>query len=560
MKTVRSVLYLAVMLALLVPSLAGAAGPQAAKPHDPNSIIHMDEDWPTYIDPAVGNDFSDCIALVNLYDGLVRPKDDGSIAPALGTDWTVSTDNLTYTFHLRKDVKFHNGDMLKASDVVFSANRLLEIGQGFAYLFRSKDKAGTVTSGVKTITAPDDYTVQFTLARPFGPFVMALVRLYVVDEKQVMANIDKTDKTYGDKGDYGKKWLLVHDAGSGPYQAKEVKMEEYVMMEKFDDWYGGWEANAPDFFKEVASTNEVTIRTQFKNKEQEISDEYQTQEGFKSLKQLPGVTTAVYFGGHNLNIMLNNQRAPTDDIHFRKALSYIFDYDAATKDIWPNYKQSIGPVPHDLPGFNPNVFQFKRDVEKAKAELAQSKYANQLDKYPFALSWCAEVPEEEKLALLFQANASEIGVNVEVSKKPFGKMEDDAQTKETNPNGAIVYVAAHYAEAGSMLESRYHSKSSGTWENEEWLMMPSLDKEIDDALATADQTQRFAQYAKIQAEIADMAPTIWVGDQAMERAFQNYIVWPPAENVKAGKPVVPVMGYDIYAHDMKIFLDKKNAS
>ena len=520
----------------------------------------MDEDWPTYIDPAVGNDFSDCIALVNIYDSLVRPNDDGSVSPALATDWAVSTDNLTYTFHLRKDVKFHNGDAMKASDVVFSANRLLDIGQGFAYLFRTKDKAGTVTSGVKTVTAPDDYTVEFTLAKPFGPFIMALVRLYVVDEKQVMANIDASDKTYGDKGDFGKKWLLTHDAGSGPYQAKEVKMEEYVMMEKFDDWYGGWAPNAPDFFKEVASSNEVTIRTQFKNKEQEISDEYQTQEGFKALKELPGVQTAVYFGGHNLNIMLNTQRAPTDDIHFRKALSYIFDYDAANNDIWPNYKQSIGPVPHDLPGHNPNAFQFKRDVEKAKAELAQSKYANDLDKNPFALSWCAEVPEEEKLALLFQANASELGINVEISKKPFGKMIDDAQTKETTPNGSIVYVAAHYAEAGSMLESRYHSKSSGTWENCEWLLMPSLDKEIDDALATADQAQRFAQYGKIQAEIAELAPTIWVGDQAMERAFQNYIVWPPAENVKAGKPVVPVMGYDLYAHDMKIFLDKKNAS
>jgi peptide/nickel transport system substrate-binding protein len=232
------------------------------------------------------------------------------------------------------------------------------------------------------------------------------------------------------------------------------------------------------------------------------------------------------------------------------------DYDAVVKDIWPHYVQSKGPVPHTLPGWKP-TFQFTRDVEKAKAEMALSKYADELDKYTFSLSWCAEVPDEEKVALQFQANASEIGVNVEIFKKPFGSMIDDAQTMETTPNGSVIYVAAHYNEAGSMLETRYHSKSQGTWEQCEWLGMPNIDSAIEDALSTVDQKARFAKYGKIEDTIVDLSPTIWLADQATEWAYQTYVSWPVAEKAKAKLPLGPVMGYSHYVRDMAIDLNKK---
>ncbi len=557
MKTLRSVVYLAVVLALLVPSVAGAAAPQAAA-HNPDSIVRWTEDWPTYIDPAVGNDFSDCQALVNIYDSLVFPKLDGSIAPALATEWSVSPDNLEYTFKLRPDVKFHNGKILTADDVVFSTNRLLTIGEGFAYLLSTKDKDGNLVSGIKSVEAVDANTVKFTLAKPFGPFVAALVRLYILNKDEVMAHIDKNAKTtYGDMGDYGKTWLLTNDAGSGPYMVKEVKMEEYVIGEKFDDWWGGWDKDAPDFFKESAYPGEVTVRTLMKNRELEISSETLPQEGYRTLEQIDGISATAYLAPHNLQIMLNTKVAPTDDVHFRRALAYATDYNVITTDIWPAYKQAVGPVPQTLPGANPNTFQFTRDLEKAKAELAQSKYANELDKYTFSLSWCAEVPDEERVALLFQSNAADLGINVEIFKKPFGSMIADAQSVETTPNGSVVYVAAHYNEAGSMLETRYHSKSQGTWEQCEWLGSPEVDAAIEDALATVDQKARFEKYQKIQDMIVELCPTIWLADQAQEFAYQDYIEWPVMQRVAANEPVAPVMGYSHWMHDVKMNLDRR---
>jgi peptide/nickel transport system substrate-binding protein len=552
MKTFRVLIYLMIWIALLAIPIFGFAAE-----HNPESIVRWCEDWPTYIDPAVGTDFSDTMALVNLYDTLVFPNLDGSIRPHLAEKWDISDDFLTYTFYLRKDVNFHNGDELTAEDVVFSTERLLEIGEGFAYLLQTKDSQGNIVSGIESVKAVDDYTIEFKLARPFGPFVSALVRLYILNKSQVMENIDKSDTMYGDMGDYGKKWLLTNDAGSGPYTVKEMRMEEYLLGEKFDNYWAGWEEDAPDFFREFAFPGEVAIRTMMRNRDMEITSETLPTEAYDALSEIPGIEAPAYLSDHNLQIMLNTQVPPTDDIHVRKALSWVMDYDAVVNDIWPYYEQAIGPVPQTLPGHNKDVFQYSYNLEKAKEEMAKSAYAGQED-IPFTLSWCAEVPDEEKVALLLQVNAAEIGIDVEIFKNPFGVMIDDAQTVETTPNGSVVYVAAHYNEAGSMLETRYHSKSQGTWEQCEWLGSPEIDKDIEDALATVDRDERFEKYGEIQHKLVELAPTIWLADQALQFGYQAaYVVWPVAEAIKAGEPCSPPMGYNFYIRDMKVFPEKR---
>jgi len=178
---------------------------EAPPPAAEKQILNISFSWPTYIDPAVGSDFSSTSSLANLYDTLVFPNTDGGVDPHLAESWEVSDDGLTWTFKLKEGVKFHNGDELKASDVAWSMNRLLEIGEGLAYVF-----LGTVESA----TAVDDYTVEFKLSQPSGLFLTSLIRLYVANEDQVMENI-VTPGPHGDKGDFGKEWLLTNDAGSG---------------------------------------------------------------------------------------------------------------------------------------------------------------------------------------------------------------------------------------------------------------------------------------------------------------------------------------------------------
>ena len=412
-------------------------------------VIRQTNTWPCYIDPAVGSDCTSTITLVNLYDSLVFPNPDGSVKPWLVKSWTVSEDGLTYTFELVPGVKFHNGDELTADDVVFSLERIMTIGEGYGYLF---------TKSVEGAKALEKYKVQFTLKKHFGPFLGALTRLYTLNKNQVMMNIQK-EGPYGEFGDYGKGWLVSHDAGSGPYKVKEMKTQEYLLIEKFNDYWAGWEnKDAPQYVKDIGTTEAITIRTLISRGELEITDQYQTSENLAALDQIPNVEVPSLFAGVVMNIMLNTKKPPTDDIHFRKALAYCIEYQQIIDKISLGSRPS-GPVASSTPGYNPNLKLYILDLAKAEVELKQSPYYGKLDQYPFELRWVSESPGQDKIALMVQANAAKLGIKVNVAKAPWLSMIDILAKPETTPNGAIILVSPHYAEAGSMLESRYHSNS-----------------------------------------------------------------------------------------------------
>lgn len=516
--------------ATMAPATEVSAPTQA--PATKKRVLRITFAWPNRIDPAVGSDYVGSTSLANLYDTLVFPNAKGGVDPWLAESWDISPDGLTYTFHLRKGVKFHDGTPLKASDVVYSFNRLKTIGEGYAYL---------VTPGVASVRAVDDSTVEFKLEKPSALFLPSLVRLYIANEALVRQNT-KPEGPYGENGDYGKEWLQTHDAGSGPYMVKEFPLEQYLLMEKFTDWWGTFHPNAPDEVRFIGTTEAVTVRSLMENKELEISDQWQSFEAYKALEQIEGVKIAALPSMSSFYYMINTKKPPTDDIHCRRAMAWAFDYEAAVSLEWPGTKQMVGPVPATLAGHDPNVFTFHRDLDKAKEELAQCKYANELDKYPVDVHWVSEVPDEEKWALLFQSNMADIGIKVNVVKVPWLSMVENTSKLETAPHIATIYVSSDLPEAGLMLKQRYHSSTTGTWQQNEWLQDKALDAAIDDALATLDQNERFAKYAKLQQQIAELAPSIFIYDQVEKHAYRTCVDWPATR----GESSV-VMGYQLFA-------------
>lgn len=546
----KRILVAMVVTALLVANLAACTKSNGDDPGDEMlSIIRMTQDWPTYYDPAVGSSFSCTIAMLNIYDPLVFPQLDGTVGPHIATDWEVSEDGLTYTFNIRDDVKFHSGNLLTAHDVVFSMKRMLTIGEGYAYLY---------VDVIEDIYASDDHTVVMTLYEPFGPFVLTLVRFMIVEEALVMANLDTSATTYGEFGDYGKNWLLTNDAGSGPYFTKEFQLDEYLLGERFEDYFLGWDDNAPKYFRLSGAVDPVSVRTAMANRELEISDEIQPIENYNTMATFEGVDIVAYESGSNMNVMLNTKKAPTDCVHFRRALAYAIDYDVVLNDIYPDSIRAIGPVPSIVPGWNPDLEPYVYNLEKAKEELALSKYADDPSMMSITLTWCAEVPEQEKIALLVQANLAELGIDVEITRKPFGAMIADAQTIETTPNASFVNFAPSYFEAGAVLKTRYHSTSTGSWEQMEWLQDPELDALIDDALSTVDLDERFAKYMDIQEYIMDLCPTIWMFNWIEKRACQTgYVDWQPHLLLEAGETFNYPMGYSLYVRNMKVYPERR---
>jgi len=525
-----------VILVLLL--VLGTSGLWAGGQKEPGAAPELKRElratfaWPTYIDPAVGSDFSSSSSLVNLYDSLVYPTVTGDVIPHLAERWEASADGLTWTFYLRKGVKFHDGSELTAEDVVFSMDRVIAIGEGYGYLFAGR---------VKRSEAVDSHAVRFHMSAPYGPFLTTLVKLYILNKDQVMANL-KAGGPYGELGDYGKEYLLTNDAGSGPYEVREMRQEEYLLMERFGDYWGEFVADAPDLVKFIGTTEAITIRTMMSRRELEISDQWQSLEALKSLDNIEGVDVATMYLGTMFYFMVHTRKPPTDDVYFRRAMAWAFDYDKVTKDVFPGSRVAQGPVAPGFPGHDPSVTKYARNLEKARAELARSKYAGRLADYPVELHWIAEVPDEEKAALLFLSNMNDIGIKVNIVKVPWMSVVEEMSNRETSPNIVTIFVSPHYAEAGSLLMSRYHSNSAPTWEQNEWLLDPALDRMLESALATIDREERFEKYRAIQRKLDEITPSLTLFEQAQKHAYQSYIDWPAAQ----GKSI-PVMGYDFAA-------------
>jgi len=511
-------------------------------------ILRVGFAWPTEPDPAVGSDYSSSTTYVAVYDPLVYPTPTGEIIPWVAESWNVSEDGLAWTFKIRQGIKFHSGRELTAEDVAFTMQRMITIGEGYGYLF---------IPFVNETVVLDDYTVQFKLKKPFGPFLSTLVRLYIVEKEEIMDHI-VYGGTYNytmngeNVGDLGREWLLTHDAGSGPYMITEVVREEYIRMVRFEDYWYPLPPNVADEIVYMALAVPSTERTMMLKRELEITSQWLPEEVLTALDAAGGIDIATFPGGDEFYFMMHCNKTPTDDIHIRKALAYVMDYEKVVEEIYPASVVSRSCVPASAWGFV-DCQIYHRDVDKALEELQKSKYYPDIVEHPenyvIEVHWCREVPAEEKVAMLFaECVERDLGLRVNIVETPWLTMIEEMAKPETSPHIETIFVALHYPEAGSLLESRYHSKSAPTWEQNEWLLNATLDAMIEDALSTIDQEERFEKYAEIQRVIMDMCPSLFLFDHMIEMAYQTYVDWPAARG-----EVIPIMGYNIDPRTIQVY-------
>ncbi len=533
----------AVGMAVMMLALAGCGGTDTStsttSTETTGKVIRMTTAFADPIDPACAMDSASCQVVVNLYDSLVYPDLDGTILNGVAADYSVSDDGMVYTFTLRDNVKFHDGSVMTAQDVVFSYERMVTIGQGYAYLFQNH---------VADVQAPDDQTVVITLTEPFAPFLSMLCRLYIVNEEQVMANLGSGN--YGDMGDYGMTYLAQNDAGSGAYSCTSYTVNDRVVMTRFADYHGTFADNAPDAVEIINGTEAATVRTMMANGQLEISDQWQTHEAYEALGQLDGVKLGTYGAGQILYLMVNTKAAPLDDVHVRKALAYMIDYDQVCTSLFPGYLPVNNYVGDNLTGGDVSVEKYSYNMEKAKEELEASQYADQLlsGEMPITVAWVSEVPDEEKLALLLQASAAQLGVKVEISKVAWATQVQNTASVDSTPATSVCFMSPDYGEAGAMLYQRLHSDTAGTWQQTEWLQNTQLDGKIDTALKTMDDTARFALYDEIQSEALTEVYGIAVAEQGEQRAYADYIYFPAMEKGIAST----TLGYNFLFKDFQV--------
>jgi peptide/nickel transport system substrate-binding protein len=179
------------------------------------------------IDPSQYYDWSTRMLQQSLYDALLKyVGSPPQVIPWLATKWEVSPDAKVWTFNLVKNAKFHDGDPVTAEAVKFSFERTLKIKKGPAWMLLDV----LDPSGIKVV---DDYTIQFTLNKPYAPFETVLPWWYVMNPKVVMA--------HEKDGDMGQEWMKDGDAGSGPFKQKRWEHGVLYELEAVADYWRGWE-------------------------------------------------------------------------------------------------------------------------------------------------------------------------------------------------------------------------------------------------------------------------------------------------------------------------------
>lgn len=477
----------AVMLGLATPAYA-------------ERVLTLNESPIGEIDPAKGTDYADTVLAINLYDSLVYPTQGGpGVQPWLATEWTV--EGLTYTFTLKEGVQFSSGNALTADDVVYSFNRLVALGQGFANLFEGR---------VETVEAIDPLTVAFTLTEDYAPFLAALVRLSIVDSETLIAN--QGDGPYGEFGDYASDWLSANSAGSGGYMVESQNPQSETMMVQNPYYHEDYAENAPERVRYRYGIEASTLRALMSRGEIDIADLWLPPEVIRAMVEDGGVYLATEPAATGEYIHLNTRRAPLDDVHCRLALQYAFDYATTAQllAITEDYNQGIpmsGALPSGLLGYPEDGTPYEQDLDRANAELELCQYDPASS--PLELAWIAEVPARERIALIMQAAFTQLGFPVSVVRTPWALVTEQVTDPETAPHAVEIAVSAVTPDPDSLLFNMYSSTVPPTWMSASALADDTVDALLEAGRNVVDEAERAEIYAELHTAIGELAPAIF---------------------------------------------------
>ena len=489
------------MTRILRATLTGMALAAFAVSAEAGGTLRLDEVAVGELDPAKASDYADSMLMFNVYDTLILPRQGGpGHVPHLAESWEGSGSS--FTFNLRSDISFQSGNLLTADDVVFSFERLVGLGQGLSYLFGL----------VESVEAVDARTVRFNLSQPNAPFVASLVRLPIVDKALVMENLGDGE---GDMKDWGQAFLSANGAGTGAYMVKSHNPQEETVMVRNDSYFLGVPEKAPDTVRLRYGLEAATVRALIAQGEHDISSQWLPPEVKKALAD-DGMQLLTESGTGAFYFKMNTTKPPLDDVHCRKALASSFDYASVLKliAITENVSggsASTGAIPVGMFGANPAGQNLSRDIEAARAHLAECKY----DPADFSveISWIAEVPLEERLALLMQANLAEVGIKSTIQKVPWALFTEMVSKPENTPNVSQVFVTAVTGDPDTLLYGMYHSSAAGTWQSPEYLNDAEVDSLLDAGRTGASEDERQAAYAALNARLMDVTASIYGFDR-----------------------------------------------
>ena len=482
----RIALRLATALAALSIVVGSGLAPAQAQTKTITILDSFDiKDW----DPAIIYS-SEVRIMLNVYETLVKyDSATGTVVPHLATEWGVSDDGLTWEFKLRQGVTFHDGTAFNAAAAKASLDRIIEIGMGGAYNW------GTV----EEIVAADEYTLIIKTNSPTA------IDLIATAQYGSLINSPKS-------GELGTDWFSQGNAaGTGPYKVRQWVRGQQIVLEKYDDYWGGWTGDEFDraIFRIV---EEVSTQVQMlRSGEADIVLSTAPSDMLKKLDAEAGISVGVFDAWMNLPMAVNTMKYPTDNLKFRQALAHIIDYEAVTNEIFGGYAQlSHAPVPQSIWGAG--MFDMpKFDLARASQLLEESGVPRE----DWKVTYYAYTGREEirQVAELFQALAGQVGVQVDIQMGEWGVLWDKQKNQSSAANLFALLFWPDYGTPSSWLLLEYRTEDPVVF-NFSYYANPAFDAALDEGmrLEAIDREAAIVKYIEAQKMLIDDVAAIYLTD------------------------------------------------
>ncbi len=456
---------------------------------------------PSGIDPHINASSELGIPLTSVYDTLVyQDPATGQFVPGLAESWTISDDGQVYTFKLRRDVRFHDGEPFNAQAVKTTLDRIVNPetkSQKAVFMLGPYDQAQVV----------DEYTIAIYLKEPFAPLLDSLSQVYTgIASPKALAQ-------------WGADYQM-HQVGTGPFKFVEYVPKDHLTLARNPDYTWGPKVFAhrgPAYLDEIVFKfyeDSATRALALEAGEVHVIGEMPPQDVERLANDRRFVLHAVPIPGQPLQFFLNTQRSPTDELRVRQALLYATDRAAIVKAIFRDRSPVAGgPLAAATLGFDPAVKSFYLyDLTKAQALLDEAGWKDtngdgvrdkngQPLRIEAAVMGFGFVPE---VAQLLEAQWRQAGIELATQVVPYGTMLQAGREGSVN---MISFLISNSDPDG--LRPFYYSQGAQNWSK---VADAQLDEWLLQAAASSKWDSRRQAYGLVQQRVMELALIVPIRD------------------------------------------------
>ncbi|GAB4013317.1 MAG: dipeptide ABC transporter substrate-binding protein DppA [Bdellovibrio sp.] len=487
------------------------------------TFVYCSEGSPSAFNPQITTDgTSNNAAGMTIYDRLVEFKlGTTEVGPALAESWTISKNKKTYTFKLRKGVKFHSTKYFtptrdfNADDVIFSFERQMNknnpyhmVGGGNYEYFvgMEMDKA------IKSVDKIDDYTVKIELNQPEAPFIANLAMPFMsILSKEYAEKLEKENK---------KEEIDQFPIGTGPFIFSKYQKDTLIRYERNENYFQG----APKIEKLVFSiTPDASVRYQkLKTGECHLIIEPSPND-LEAMKKSETIKLMEAPGFNVGYLAMNVAKKPFDKLLVRKAFNHALNRDAYIEAIYQGHAvKAVNPMPPTIWGYHKTTKALEYNPTLAKELLAKAGYPNGFETEMWTLPVTRPYnPNGKKMGEMMQADLAKIGVKVKLVTFDWPTYLSKSKTGDhtliqmgwTGDNGdpdnfLNVLLGCSGVESGSNY-SRWCNKD--------------FNKQIRLARSTPEISKRANYYKKAQEIFAKELPWVPIAHSVVFRAMNSNV-------------------------------------